>query len=217
MSIRSEKSEPLSSTVRARRVNHRDMVEQSPLASRQNFAATVRAIGRVMDKDEDVLVLFMTSHGSRGGFALLLAGTLYATLTPDDVAAVLDQEGIKNRIVIVSACYAGVLLKPLANDNTIVLTAADENNPSFGCSNEREWTYFGDALFNRSLKPGTDLAHAFEQARMLIAEWESNEGKPASNPQSYFGVELVKRLAPLYRADVAADRTQPELRAAIRE
>ena len=78
-------------------------------------------------------------------------------LRPEDVAAVLDREGIRNRIVVVSACYSGVFVKPLANDNTIVLTAADEKSTSFGCSNEREWTYFGDAFFNQHLEPDVTL------------------------------------------------------------
>jgi hypothetical protein len=169
-----------------------------------------------MDKDEDVLLLFMTSHGSRGGVGLMLPGAVRALLSPQDVAEVLDHEGIKQRIVIVSACYSGVFIKPLANDNTIVLTAADDNNPSFGCANERKWTYFGDALFSRSLKPGADLVRAFEQARTLIAEWESSEGKPSSNPQASFGAALLKRLAPLYLA-ANPDGEQPKLRAAIRD
>ena len=67
-------------------------------------------------------------------------------MTPQEVAAVLDREGIKNRVVIVSACYSGTFVPPLANDNTIVLTAADAKSTSFGCAPERDWTYFGDAF-----------------------------------------------------------------------
>src|SRR5262249_45968943 len=108
-----------------RLVNHPDTVAKSPIASRQNFATPVRSVTRLMDKDEDVLLLFMTSHGSQYGVALQLSPAVYASLSPDDVASVLDQEGIKNRILIVSACYAGIFATPLlADDNTIVLTAA---------------------------------------------------------------------------------------------
>jgi len=134
-----------------RLANNVDTAATIPVASLQNFAAAVHAVARVMDRDEDVLLLFMTSHGSDKGVSLYLAGAYYDDLSPGDVAAILDREGIKNRIVIVSACYSGIFLKPLANENTIVLTAADDKHPSFGCSNEREWTYFGDAYFNRNL------------------------------------------------------------------
>jgi hypothetical protein len=119
-------------------------------------------------------------------------------LAPEDVAAVLDREGIKNRIVVVSACYSGVFVKPLANDDTIVLTAADENSTSFGCSNEREWTYFGDALFNHSLKPDVSLEEAFLDAKRTIGQWEARDGLAPSNPQGHFGPALMAKLAGVY-------------------
>src|SRR5207302_6280342 len=106
-------------------------------------------------------------------------------------------EGIKNRILIVSACYSGVFIKPLANDDTIILTAADESHPSFGCSNEREWTYFGDAFFNQNLRPGVDIEEAFRNAKATIAEWETREGLTPSNPRGYFGSALLSKLARL--------------------
>lgn len=181
-----------------RLANHFDTANTLPAASRQNFAATVRAVAQIMDRDEDVLLLFMTSHGSNNGVSLVLAGAFYADLSPTDVATVLDREGIKNRIVIVSACYSGVFLKPLANENTIVITAADEDHPSFGCSNDREWTYFGDALFSHSLRPGGNIEEAFLDAKVAIAQWEARDGVTPSNPQGYFGHVLMDKLAPLY-------------------
>ena len=181
-----------------RLVNRLDTVGTTPIASLQNFAAAVHAIARVMDRERDILLLFMTSHGSPDGVALLLKGELYADLSPRDVATVLDGEGITNRIVIVSACYSGVFLKALANDDSIILTAADEAHPSFGCSNEREWTYFGDALFNRSMLPGEDLEAAFRNAKAAVTQWEVSEGLTPSNPQGYFGRALTRKLAAVY-------------------
>ena len=125
-----------------------------------------------MDKDEDVLLIVMTSHGNQKGFGLQLPGNLSTELTPQQVATALDSEGIKNRVVIVSACFAGIFMAPLQNDNTIVMTAADDKSTSFGCAPERDWTYFGDALFHQSLQPGTDFEEAFDHARLLIHGWE---------------------------------------------
>jgi len=181
-----------------RLVNNLSLVNAAPIASMQNFAAAVHAVGKLMNKDDDILLLFMTSHGSPDGFALVMEGVGHNTLRPDEVAGVLEDEGIKNRIVIVSACYSGTFMKPLMNDNSIVLTASDENNASFGCSNEREWTYFGDALFNRALRPGVNLQQAFDQAKQMIAGLESEGKLPPSNPQGYFGPALVAKLQPLY-------------------
>jgi Peptidase C13 family len=180
-------------------VNNRATLETMPLANMQNFTAAVHAIGGVMNKDQDVLVLFMTSHGEKTGFALQVPGRI-AELTPQQVSSTLDGEGIKNRVVIVSACFAGIFLPPIANDNTIVLTAADATHTSFGCAPERDWTYFGDAFFRQSLHPGADFTQAFDHARVLIQGWEMMDHDPPSNPQGYFGPALADKLAPFFTA-----------------
>ena len=183
-----------------RLVSHRDTMGSVPLGTPQNFSAAVHAVGNVMDKDEDVLILLMTSHGDRNGFVLEMPNRAVTELTPQQVATTLDREGIKNRVVIVSACYAGIFLPPLANDNTIVMTAADDKHTSFGCAPERDWTYFGDALFRQSLQPGTDFQSAFNHARILIQGWELMDHEPPSNPQGYFGALLVSKLNPFFRS-----------------
>jgi len=186
-----------------RLINHRETLENVPIANQRNFAAAVHAVAGVMDKNEDVLILFMTSHGEPSGFALRLPSEVTSELTPQEVANTLSTEGIKNRVVIVSACFAGVFVPPLANDDTIVLTAAGAKNTSFGCSAEREWTYFGDAFFRQSLRPGWDLRQAFDNARTLIEGWELMDHAQPSNPQGHFGPTLVAKLAPFFAAQTA--------------
>jgi hypothetical protein len=181
-----------------RLVNHRETLESLPLANQRNFAAAVHALGEVMDKDADIFLLFMTSHGQPTGFGLRLPSDLITQLTPQEVAATLDSEGIKNRIVIISACYAGVFVPPLTNDDTIVITAADAKSTSFGCAPERDWTYFGDAFFRQSVRPGRDFQHAFDNARVLIQGWELMDQARPSNPQAHFGPALVAKLAPIF-------------------
>jgi hypothetical protein len=183
-----------------RLLNHRETIRKTPLATRDNLAAAVREVGKIMDKNEDVLILFMTSHGTRAGFGLQLPGKNPIALPPAEVAAMLAFERIKNRVVVVSACYSGIFVKPVANDDTIVMTAADETHPSFGCSSERDWTYFGDAFFNRSLRPGVDFRAAFNSARNLISGWELMDSLQPSNPQGHFGPALMEKLAPLFAA-----------------
>ena len=94
-----------------RLVNRRETVNTIPLANFHNFTAAVHAIGNIMDKDNDILILLMTSHGDPTGFALQLPGSI-TELTPRQVAATLDGDGIKNRVVIVSACYSGIFVPP---------------------------------------------------------------------------------------------------------
>jgi Peptidase C13 family len=189
-----------------RLVNHRETLESLPLANQRNFAAAVHALGGAMNKDADVLLLLMTSHGEPTGFGLRLPSEVVTLLTPHEVAAVLDNEGIKNRVVIVSACYAGTFVPPLTNDNTIVITAADANSTSFGCAPERDWTYFGDAFFRQSVRPGRDFQRAFDNARVLIQGWELMDRARPSNPQAHFGPALVARLAPFFQTEQSEGR-----------
>lgn len=186
-----------------RLVNQGETIGTLPLATLRNFAAAVHAVGEMMNKNDDVLLVLMTSHGEPSGFGLRLPSEAIAELTPNELATSLDSEGIKNRIVIVSACFAGVFVPPLANDNTIVLTAADAKNTSFGCAPERDWTYFGDAFFRQSVRPGRDFQRAFDNARMLIHGWELMDHAAPSNPQGHFGAALVAKLAPFFTTSAA--------------
>jgi hypothetical protein len=187
-----------------RLVNNSETRESLPLANQRNFAGAVHALGEMMDKEADILLLLMTSHGEPSGFGLRLPGDVITHLTPQEVAAALDREAIKNRIVIVSACFAGIFVPPLTNDNTIVITAADANSTSFGCAPERDWTYFGDAFFRQSVRPGRDFQHTFDNARVLIQGWELMDRAKPSNPQAHFGPALVAKLAPLFAAGAIA-------------
>ena len=93
-----------------------------------------------------------------------------------------------------SACYAGKFIEPLRDDNTIVIAAAAADRTSFGCSDDRELTYFGEAFYRDALPATSNLQTAFQKASADIAERERKENKRASNPQAHFGVALVEHL-----------------------
>lgn len=188
-----------------RLINHPATAAYVPLATLRNFQGAVHDVGKAMDKENDVLVLFMTSHGDRKGVALPLPNKI-VDLTPQDVATALKREGIKNRVVIVSACFSGIFVPPLQDPNTIVLTAADATHTSFGCAPERDWTYFGDAFFRQSVQPGTDFQDSFRHAQILIQGWELMDRATPSNPQGFFGPALVAKLAPFFRSSRSAGR-----------
>jgi len=134
-----------------------------------------------MDRENDLLFLILTSHGSPDGVTVQ-AGRREEILSPADLAGMLDRTGVRQRIVVISACYSGVFL-PLANDDTLVITAADPDHSSFGCRDKVKWTYFGDAFFNKALRRAADLRTAFATARRLISGREMRYGLPPSNPQ----------------------------------
>jgi Peptidase C13 family len=147
-----------------------------------------------MDHENDLLVLILTSHGSQAGVAVQ-AGRREETLSPAALAGMLGRTGVQHRIVVISACYSGVFVRPLVNDDTLVITAADFDHSSFGCQDKVKWTYFGDAFFNRALRHTADLRSAFATARNLISVRESQEKLVPSNPQIAGGKNIDIMLA----------------------
>jgi hypothetical protein len=168
-----------------------------PAASPSNILAALGRIGQVIDPEEDLVVVFLTSHGSPDGSAALMErDRLQGSLKPVHLRDALNQANIRNRVVIVSACYSGAFIAPLADDRTIVLTAAAPNRTSFGCQPENEWTFFGDAYFNRAVRGGARMLPAFDQAKTLIEQWERERNlTPPSNPQRYVGARAAALLA----------------------
>ena len=177
-----------------------------PAASPNNLLAAIGKVGQVMDPSEDLMVLFITSHGSPDGSAAMLEhNRLRASLRPVHLRDALRAADIRNRVVIVSACFSGAFIAPLADQNTIVLTAAAPDRSSFGCQAENDWTFFGDAYFNNAVRNGDGLVSAFDSARVLVEQWEREQGmSPPSNPQRFVGANAAARLS----AAEAAARNQ---------
>jgi hypothetical protein len=147
-----------------------------------SIAETLQSAAHRMDRKHDILFLLLTSHGSPDGVAVQ-AGRREEVLSPANLAGMLNRTGIVHRIVVISACYSGAFVHPLANNNTLVITAADANHSSFGCQDKVKWTYFGDAFFNRALRHADDLRRAFAEARKLVSLRERRYGLVPSNPQ----------------------------------
>jgi hypothetical protein len=115
-------------------------------ATIKTLAATLQAEAKKMNGESDILFLILTSHGSREGLAVT-AGRLVETLTPSSLAEMLRRTGVRHKVVIISACYSGVFIPPIADGDTLVITAADAHHASFGCEDKAKWTYFWRCLF----------------------------------------------------------------------
>lgn len=169
-----------------------------PAATPTNIAAAIGRVGALIDPNEDLVVIFITTHGSPDGSAAIREhNRLGGALRPTHLSAMLQQANIRNRVVIVSACFSGAFIAPLADDNTVVITAAQHDRSSFGCRPENEWTFFGDAYFNHAVRNGASLLDGFDDAKRLIERWEREQNlTPPSNPQIYVGArggELLRR------------------------
>jgi hypothetical protein len=157
--------------------------------------AAARAIGSVLDPAEDVAVLFLTSHGGPEGLGVTTGGASVALMSTDYVKDLLTTMRARYRVLIVSACYSGIFAKALADERTLVITAASADKSSFGCQDRVTWTYFGDAFFNRSLRAENRLDAAFARAKALVTQREQREGFDPSNPQIAGGAQVLERLS----------------------
>lgn len=163
-------------------INSRTGVDKTPLATQHSLRASLQALARTMDPEQDVLLLFLTSHGSRThDLSLQMRGLQLSDLPAQTLAQMLRESGIQRRIVIVSACYSGGFVEPLRDAQTLVITAARADRTSFGCADDRDFTYFGRALFEKALgeEKSPTLSAAFSRATTLVREWEGELAQSA--------------------------------------
>ena len=149
-----------------------------------------------MQPEEDVLFLFMTSHGSPDHrFSVDFGPVPLDDLTPTQVRQALDDAGIRWRVVIVSSCYSGGFIEPLRSPNTLIITAAAADRESFGCGAQSEFTDFGTAYFKHALAQRPDFIEAFDIAAKWVEEKERREHRKPSMPQRFVGEAIRKKLA----------------------
>ena len=151
-------------------------------ATIEALATSLQAAAKGMSTEDDVLFLILTTHGARAGLAVK-AGRLTQVLAPPNLADMLARTGVRHKVVVISACYSGVFIPHLASPDTLVITAADADHPSFGCQDGAKWTYFGDAFFNVALRKAKSLKDAFAVARELVLKRELRQRFEPSNPQ----------------------------------
>ena len=179
-------------------VNNPDTLTRYPAATLTNLRTALNGLGERMDKKEDVLVLFLTSHGLHNrGIATHLNGKDLGLLTPRLLAEALDQAGIRNRIILISACFSGQFVTAIEGDDTLVITASSANRMSFGCNATAEWTWFGQSYFVDALPKAGKLVPAFTRAKELVAQKETAEKLVPSQPQISVGRNIVRMLTSL--------------------
>ena len=171
-----------------------------PMGSPATLDLALARVAEVMDPMEDVLILYTTSHGAPFGIYYNDGDQGYGAVSPTRLWNQLSTLGIRNRLILVSACYAGVFVPMLSSDTTAIVTAAAADRPSFGCQADNDWTFFGDALINTALRRSQPLAAAARETQALIAGWEKDAGLDPSGPQVSIGPGARRWLAALERA-----------------
>ena len=181
-------------------INNEKTVDNTPLANSHNLKISLKETAKLMNTEEDILVLFLTSHGSKE-HQLVTSFPPFKlnNLKPNTIKKALNTAGIKLRIIIISACYSGGFIEPLKDPYTLLITAASADQTSFGCGHDGQYTYFGEAYFEKGLKQTRSFIKAFDIAKKIILEKEKAENLESSEPQIWVGSEIEKALM-LYEA-----------------
>jgi hypothetical protein len=176
-------------------INHPDTIDRRPLATRTALARALRGIASRMDPKEDLLLVFLTLHGSEDHQLVVQMPPLpLDPIDPDWLTRTLDRSGVGPQLVIVSACFSGGFLPALTSPSRMVMTAARADRPSFGCGPDSEVTYFGRALLVDALNRTIDFPQAFELARRGVEVRERREGFEPSEPQLAVGEVAARRI-----------------------
>jgi len=151
------------------------------------------ALAELTAKATGGCLIYFSSHGAPQGVVVD-----QEFLPPGVLARMVDTTcGQRPTVVIVSACFSGVFIRPLAGPNRMVLTAARPDRSSFGCGEADKYPYFDQCVLESMPRAG-NFAMLGTAVQACVAARETKEGmKPPSEPQLYIGAQL-KPLLPLY-------------------
>jgi len=90
-------------------------------------------------------------------------------------------------VIVISACYSGAFIPALADDQTAIFTSSASDRVSFGCSDDRDTTEFGEAFIRDALPRAPSLVAAFDEAKAAIARREQRRLQAESLPQARIG------------------------------
>lgn len=168
--------------------NQLDYNGKYPLATKLSLKKALISIESKMNIDEDVLFLYMTSHGSkRGAFSIKHPDLNLNPIYHKELSALFGSLKIKNKIIMISSCYSGVYIPKLKDEYTSILTASSAEKTSFGCSNKSDMTWFAKGFFSELKGTKIVLQKRFDHAVEKVKQWESEHGYQFSDPQIWIG------------------------------
>jgi len=174
-------------------VNSMENIEL-PWATHHAIKQSLNSIENKMNTDEDILLMYATSHGNAElGISLNIHNMSLGSITPEQLSNTINDSQIKWKVIIISACYSGVFIDALKDENSIIITAADSTHTSFGCSNDLDMTFFGKAYFQEAFK-NLDFISTFNEAKRLVKIREEEQGYEFSNPQIHVGSNIRNHL-----------------------
>jgi hypothetical protein len=162
-----------------------------PLATRDNIATVLRAIGESA-RPEDKVVLLFTSHGLEELLAVQAESGRIEAIRPRELQQWLGPLRGKPTLLLLSACYSGSFLPMLRGPSRIVLTASSADRQSFGCKPDSRNTFFIEELFSQREVVSRSLVDLVDEARVAIDRRERSLRLLPSQPQADWGGAAVQ-------------------------
>jgi hypothetical protein len=192
-------------------INNRSTVRQAPLANMHNLGRILSVIGKRIDPEEDIVVLYLSAPALAGGAIKPSFETLdFVPIHAAHIQGMFDDAGIKWRVIILSACATDGFVEQLRGPTTLVIAAAGAGGHGQGCRGDADYTAFGKAFFDEALRGTYSLPDAFERARTLLAAEDKNSLHEPSGPVIEMGGQIAAKLDA-----VAADLSQRSATAAL--
>ncbi len=191
--------------------NNPATVETRPLATWSNLELVLDGLleDNRFDPEEDILLLFLTSHGDEDHYLYVGMDVLPLDwIGADDLSRMLNERPFRWRVSIVSACYSGGFVDGLKNSTSMVITASRADRTSFGCGSDSDITFFGKAFFVEGLNQTDSFRGAFQIARQRIDEWEEDEKQTPSEPQ-IVSTPLIEAKLAEWRRSITLGPPQP--------
>lgn len=169
-------------------VRPREYRQEKLLTTRPN--AIMHALDGLTKRATGGCLVYFSSHGAPDG---LVVGNWI--MPPRALAHVVDGAcASRPTVVVISACFSGVMLPALKAPNRLILTAARRDRTSFGCGQTDRYPYF-DACILESWKSVTNFPDLGRKAQACITARERREHlKPASQPQLWVGQQAALSL-----------------------
>ncbi|WP_369058878.1 C13 family peptidase [Caulobacter sp. 73W] len=138
-------------------------------------------------------LLYFTSHGEPRGITF---GE--GRLSPALLAAMIEGACPGRPVIaVISACFSGVFVDPLAGPQRMVMTAARPDRSSFGCGESDRYPYFDECFLRTTATARDFMALASGTKACVSAKEIETKAEPPSEPQVWIGGGL-RPILPLY-------------------
>jgi hypothetical protein len=161
------------------------------MATVTHLREALAEVAGASDPEEDVLMLFLGGRSNRDGTMRISLPPLdLVQLSGPGLRSLLDEAGIRWRIIVLSVCTPGPFIDALADDNTVVIASAGDGAEPAECARGSEPVAFADAFFGEAMPRSTSVVAAFEAAKASLAAG----GNAGSAPVLHVGAAIAGKL-----------------------